>query len=257
MPDLQVVVSNRSTRRPRRPLLLGHRGARNDAPENSLAAFDLALEHGCDGFEFDVRCTADRHLLVCHDPTFAGIEVAKETYESLCDKGGAKLLPKILEGERGKLSAAFLPPCLEDVVERYAHRAFLDIELKVAGMERAVVALLRERPPQRDYVVSSFLPDVVRNIRWRDPAIPTGVICDQRSELARWPTLPVDVVIPKHSLVDGELVEEVHAAGRRLFAWTVNQERKMLRLAEWGVDAIISDDTRLLARAFSGRRPRA
>jgi glycerophosphoryl diester phosphodiesterase len=240
MPELRVVVGNRSTPRPPRPLLLGHRGARKHAPENSLAAFDLALEHGCDGFEFDLRATADHRPIVCHDPKLAGVEIAAESCECLRQKCGEKS-----------------PPCLEDVLERYAHRTFLDMELKVAGMERAVVALLRERPPQRDYVVTSFLAEVVRNIQWRDPAIPTGFICDKRSELRRWSTLPVSVVIPKHSLVDRKLIEEVHAAGRRVFAWTVNREREMLRLAEWGVDAIISDDTQLLARIFSGRKPRA
>lgn len=239
MPELQVVVDNRPHRPSPRPLLLGHRGARQHAPENSLTAFDLALEHGCDGFEFDLRSTADRRLIVCHDPKFGGVEIAAETYDGLCEKRGKK------------------PPCLEEVLDRYAHRCFLDIELKVAGMERAVVALLRERPPQRAYVVSSFLAEVVRNLRWRDPAIPTGFICDTKTELARWSALPVDVVIPKHSLVDRRLIEEVHAAGRRLFVWTVNREREMRRLADWGVDALISDDTRLLVRAFSGRKPRA
>lgn len=238
MPDLRVVVNNRSTRRPR-PLLLGHRGDRKHAPENSLAAFELALEHGCDGFEFDLRSTADHRLIVCHDPVLAGVEIAATLYEGIRPKHGAT------------------SPCLEDVLERYAHRSFLDIELKVAGMERAVVALLRERPPQREFVVSSFLAEVVRNIRWRDPAIPAGFICDKSRELARWPALPVDVVIPKRSLVDRKLVEEIHAAGRKVFVWTVNQPSEMLRLAEWGVDALISDDTQLLARAFSGRKPRA
>ncbi|HXZ26443.1 MAG TPA: glycerophosphodiester phosphodiesterase [Terriglobales bacterium] len=257
MAELQVVVSHRSTRPPRRPLLLGHRGARRDAPENSLAAFDLALEHGCDGFEFDLRATADRRLIVCHDPAFAGIEIAEETYEDFCARSSAKVLPRVIEAERGKAPGKFLPPCLEEVLDGYAHRCFLDIELKVAGMERALVALLRKRPPLRDYVVSSFLPEAVRNLAWRDPSIPTGFICDRRSELARWPSLPVSVVIPKHTLVTRSLIEEVHAAGSKLFAWTVNREREMRRLAEWGVDAILSDDTRLLARAFSGRKPRA
>jgi glycerophosphoryl diester phosphodiesterase len=257
MAELRVVSDNRSDSRLPRPLLLGHRGARKYALENSLAAFDLALEHGCDGFEFDLRATADRRLLVCHDPAFAGVEIEKETYEALREKSGSKLPPTIMKAGRRKAPGKPLPPCLEEVLERHAHRAFLDIELKVAGLERAVVALLRERPPQRDYVVSSFLAEVVRNIAWRDPAIPTGFICKQRSELARWPALPVSVVILKSSLVDRELAEEVHAAGRKLFVWTVNREREMRRLAEWGVDAIISDDTRLLARTFSGRTPRA
>ncbi len=256
MPELRLVVGHRPAPRPPRPLLLGHRGARQHAPENSLAAFELALEHGCDGFEFDVRATADRRLLVCHDPIFAGISIADETYDDFCEKSGAKVLPKIVEAERGRTPGKFLPPCLEEVLEGYAHRCFLDIELKVAGMERAVVALLRQRPPQRAYVVSSFLPEVVRNIAWRDPAIPTGFLCDKKSQLACWPALPVSVVIPKTSLVSRQLVEEVHAAGRKLFVWTVNREREMRRLAEWGVDALISDDTRLLARAFSGRKPR-
>ncbi len=239
MPELRVVVRNPPHSRPPRPLLLGHRGARKHAAENSLPAFDLALEHGCDGFEFDLRATADQRLTVCHDPRCARLELADETYERVREKCGKKA-----------------PPCLEEVLERYAHRCFLDIELKVAGMERALVALLRGRPPQRDYVVSAFLAEVVRNIRWRDPEIPTGFICDKKAELARWSTLPVSVVIPKHSLADRKLIEEVHAAGRKLFVWTVNREREMRRLAEWGVDALISDDTRLLVRAFSVRKPR-
>ena len=61
------------------PLLLGHRGARASAgiPENTLASFDLALQHGCDGFEFDVRLTACGTAVVCHDAKVGGITVAR------------------------------------------------------------------------------------------------------------------------------------------------------------------------------------
>ncbi len=59
-----------------RPLLLGHRGARRAAPENTLEAFDLALAHGCDGFEFDVRMTRDGRCVICHDPRLRGREIA-------------------------------------------------------------------------------------------------------------------------------------------------------------------------------------
>lgn len=68
-----------------RPLLLGHRGVRveKSIPENSLASFDLALTQGCAGFEFDVRLTADREAVICHDATSGGREIAACSAEQL------------------------------------------------------------------------------------------------------------------------------------------------------------------------------
>jgi len=215
-----------------RPLLLGHRGARRYAPENSLPAFDLALEHGCDGFELDVRLTADGRAIICHDPRLAGMDVVRHTYTEIYPRAGG-------------------PPCLEHVLARFASRAFLDIELKVAGLENTVFNCLRESPSRRGYVVSSFSPDVVTAIAAR--GLTTGFICDARGELARWTSLPGQYVIPHYKLVDRQLVEEIRGGGRKVFVWTVNDERQMRRLAEWGVDGIISDDTALLARTFPGR----
>lgn len=220
-----------------RPLLLGHRGARRAAPENTLAAFELALRHGCHGFEFDVRRTADGRAVICHDPRLAGLEVARATCAELVQ-------------HHRRLAGDAAIPCLEDVLARFAARAYLDIELKVTGLEEAVLAALRENPPQRGYLVSSFLAEVVQGIRARDPAVPVGFICDQKRALARWPALPVVAVLPQRSLVGRALVEEIHAAGRKVFVWTVNQRREMLRLAEWGVDGIISDDTELLGHTL-------
>ena len=213
-----------------RPLLLGHRGARRYAPENTLPAFDLALEHGCDGFEFDVRLTSDGRAIICHDPNLGSIEVARHTYTEIYPRAGN-------------------PPCLEHVLARFASRAFLDIELKVAGLEDAVFTCLQESPARRGYVVSSFFPDVVQAIAGR--GLVTGFICDKRRELARWTSLPGEYVIPHYKLIDRPLIEDIHAGGRKVFTWTVNDERQMRRLAEWGVDGIISDDTALLVRTFA------
>src|SRR5438105_809616 len=101
------------------PLLLGHRGARStDAPpENTFAAFDLALDSGCDGFEFDVRLTVDQEAVICHDATHAGVHISTATASDcagLCT--------------------------LRSVFARYHVRAFLDIELKVPGLSGRVLA---------------------------------------------------------------------------------------------------------------------
>ena len=211
------------------PLLLGHRGAgvSRSIPENTFASFDLALEHGCDGFEFDVRLTGCGRALVCHNAKVGSVTVSRATRDQLLD------LPR-----------------LEDVLQRYRRRVFLDIELKVAGLEPKVLAALREHPPELDYVVSTFLPDVVMELKARSAPIPLGIICDKQAQLGRWRKLPVDYLIAHESLVKRSLVEEVHAAHRRIFVWTVNNKKSMLRLAGWGVDGIISDDTQLLARTF-------
>ena len=214
---------------PDSPLLLGHRGARASVTvrENTLASFDLALEHGCDGFEYDVRLTGCGRSLVCHDAKVEGITVSQATCDQLLH------LPR-----------------LEDVLQGYGRRAFLDIELKVEGLESNVLLALRECEPEQGHVVSSFLPEVLLELRTRSAIIPLGLICDRQEELARWRELPVDYVIPHHTLIRKQLLEEVHKADKKLFAWTVNDKVSMLRLAEWGVDAIVSDQTELLAQTL-------
>ncbi len=227
------------------PLLLGHRGARLCAPENTFAAFDQALAHGCDGFELDVRRTSDGRAFICHDARFCGRKIATASYSDLtrhrqtrtAKRGAPPLSPESF-------------PCIEDVLQRYAAQAFLDIELKDSGLESAITVALRAHPPHRGYVVSSFLPEVIATVRRQDAGIPLGFICDRPLDLQKWAVLPVGYVMPHRSLVSRRLIEELHAAGKQVFVWTVNQQRTMLRLADWGADAIISDDTERLCRAF-------
>jgi len=211
------------------PLLLGHRGARarKSIPENTFASFDQALADGCNGFEFDVRLSADRCALVCHDPHSGGVEIARASRDQCLS------LPRF-----------------EDVVDRYHARAFLDIELKVRGLEGIVAAALKEHWPERGFVVSSFLPEVVRAMHAKDAAIPVGLICETREELLLWTDLPIQYVIPHRKLVGARLVQDVQRAGKKILVWTVNSRAEMEKFGDWGVDGIISDDTRLLARTL-------
>jgi glycerophosphoryl diester phosphodiesterase len=213
------------------PLLLGHRGARavRQIPENTLASFELCLRHGCDGFEFDVRRSADGQAVIYHDATVGGMEIADTASKTLA------------------------LPTLEDVLRQFADRAFLDIELKVAGLEPQALAELRKHPPQMGYVVSSFLPNVLTAIHNLDPAIPLGILCETKGQLRGWRETPAEWVIPQFALVDRELVELVHAAGKKIMVWTLNSAELMREFAAWGVDAIISDETQQMAEIVSPR----
>ncbi len=214
-----------------KPLLLGHRGARafRQIPENSLASFELCLQHGCDGFEFDVRRSADGQAVICHDATVGGMEI---------ENTASKTLPL---------------PTLEDVLRQFAHRAFLDIELKVAALEPQTLAVLRKYPPQKGYVVSSFLPEVLTAIHDLDSATPLGFLCETRDELRGWRETPAEWVIPQFALADRELVEVVHGAGKKIMVWTVNRAEHMREFAGWGGDAIISDETQRIAEIVRAR----
>src|SRR5579863_7674434 len=183
-----------------RPLLLAHRGAHTaSVAENSMAAFERAFERGCDGFECDVRLTASGHALICHNARIDSITVSRATRSQF---------PQV--------------PPMEDVVRRFGSRGFLDIELKVKGLETKLLNALRAHPPQRDYVISSFLPDVVLELKARSGTVPVGIICAKPSQLMAWRKLPVEYVIVHQSLVTRRLVRIIQDAGRKIFVWTVN-----------------------------------
>jgi glycerophosphoryl diester phosphodiesterase len=214
-----------------RPLLLGHRGARAEEsiPENTLASFDRALAHGCDGFEFDVRLSGDGQPVICHDATVRGVEVA------------------------GSSAPRLAVPLLRDVLERYQATAFLDIELKVPGLESSTLDLLRAHPPARGYLISSFLPEVLEAVHGMDAAVPLGLICETRAQLSFWSKSPVNAVMPYYKLVSRSDMAGIKGAGKKVMVWTVNSAKDMKRFASWEVDGIISDNPEKLVRTLGWR----
>ncbi len=214
-----------------RPLLLGHRGARaqKSIQENTLAAFDFSLISGCDGFEFDVRLSADGQAVICHDPK------TKKRGQEITQHAAREL---------GL-------PLLREVLNRYQGKAFLDIELKVAGLEKITADLLRDRESNSSgFVVSSFLPKVLETLHGIAPGIPLGLICETQSQFRLWRELPVEYVIAHYKLVRLKQISEIKAAGKKILVWTVNLPAAMKRFAKWGVDGIVSDKPQQLGRVL-------
>src|SRR6185437_4832255 len=166
--------------------------------------------------------------VVCHEPVFKRHAISRSNVSSLPDL-----------------------PTLEVVLKRYGRRAFLDIELKVSGAETQLRRLLLRHPPKKGFVVSSFLPRVLLEMHRLDAKVPLTLICENPRQLQRWQELPINAVIAHHSLVTRRLLKDVHEAGKSLYVWTVNRKSAMVRLAEMGVDGIISDRTDVLAQTFA------
>src|SRR5271167_1214012 len=123
--------------------LLGHRGTRVHAPENTIAAFDICLKHGCDGFELDVRQSKDGQIVVVHDGDVNGREVATSSCEEL------------------QSASAHPMPLLSEVLQRYSGTSVINIEMKVEGMGKQIAEMMQQFPPKKGVVVSSFLPEAI------------------------------------------------------------------------------------------------
>jgi glycerophosphoryl diester phosphodiesterase len=210
-----------------RPLFLGHRGTRVYAPENTFAAFDAAIEHGCDGFEFDVRRTKDGVAAVCHDAHFHKLKIDEHSF--------------------ARLHALHPLPKLEDTIREYGDRCYINIELKDPGLEKETLRLLQLAPPRRGVMVSSFVPEVIEALALlrAEANVPLGYICRNLKLLSKWKDLPITHAIVNHAIYSKQLQGELADAGIKLFIWTVNDPDEMRRFVDLRVDGIISDDSKL------------
>ncbi|MCC6214394.1 MAG: glycerophosphodiester phosphodiesterase [Polyangiaceae bacterium] len=237
-----------------RPILLGHRGARHAAPENTIAAFELARREGADGVELDVRLTADDAVVVLHDRTLARVSAGRDgrDVESL----GQDELQRVDVG-RGERA-----PALADVLawaRAYGQRLNIELKRDVSRPRRLVrrcLELVAGHPDaSRTLVFSSFDPRLVALLARGGP-VPVAWLVHARQRGVggapgfRW--LGAAGVHPEHSLVGSAFVERVHARGAFLGTWTVNDPQEARRLARVGVDTVISDRPGALLQALQG-----
>lgn len=210
---------------------IAHRGASRELPENTIPAFLRAVARGADAIELDVHATADRIVVVHHDP-----EVR------LPGRGRCGIAE--LEWRELDRSATGIPR-LSDVLAAVPETVTAYIELKGAGVERLTAQVI---DGSARCAVHSFDHMAVARAREIAPEIPRGILFDH---------YPADVeasmrfaqardVWPQWRLIDERLVSTVHAAGGRVIAWTVNSRVAAERLVAIGVDGLCSDDVRLL-----------
>lgn len=238
--------------RSRRPLVGGHRGAPTRVPENTLAGFALAMEEGAELLELDVHLTRDGKLAVIHDPStlrVTGLDhaVADLTMDELRRLDtGARTIPTHSHADVWDTAI----PELGEVLALAGGRVPVNVEVK-SGIETLPVlaALLHEGEVADQTIVSSFDPAVVRAAAALMPRVPVGLLLDRpvAGLVAAVRGMEATLLHLNYVYIGPALVREAHVAGIPVVAWTVNHPADMRYLAACGVDAILSDDPRLLA----------
>lgn len=219
------------------PLLIGHRGAPRERPENTLPSFLRALELGADGIELDVHATKDGVIVVHHD------EVPRATAPSgrLAGRRIDALTFDELQGF--SVRGLALIPTLEESLAVIRGRADVFIEVKAAGIERGVTDVIRASPAPARCAVHSFDHDAVRRMRALAPELRGGILLDRPCADIAAAMRAADAVDvwPQWEHAGPELVDAVHAAGGRVIAWTVNRAERARALAALGVDGLCTD----------------
>jgi glycerophosphoryl diester phosphodiesterase len=245
-----------------RPLVVAHRGASTDAPENTLAAFELARQCGADGIEFDVRLAADGVPVVIHDETLRRTALLDRAVTSLTTAELARLDAGSWFNRRFPAHARpeFAHegiPTLAHVLDLFGPRfGVLHVELKCpsgggGALVEAAVWVLRSRGEiARRAVVKSFDLKAIEGVKLLTPKLRTCALFGRRlgrpfmttgDMIARARDCGADVFGPHRSLVTRRRVEAARAAGLSVIVWTVDHPAWARRARELGLRALVTN----------------
>ena len=239
------VLSTAQERPIMKPWNVAHRGGARLNPENTLMAFNKAIQLGCDAFELDIHFSQDRDLVVIHD----------DTLDRTSHKPGV-----VRELTMAQLKAAdpSLPSLREALRVARGHCKVL-VEIKhpskgprYEGLEAVLLKQLTEESMLDQVVVISFERQSLKLLREQNSSLQTGLLVGGETDVAvAQKELGCNWIAPHHGRVDRHYVEEAHQLGLRVNTWTVNDETNMRRMVEAGCDSITSDRPDLLRQILS------
>ncbi len=239
------------------PIIFAHRGASAHAPENTLASFDLALSQGADVIELDTRLSEDGEVVVIHDPTVDRTtnghgRVAQLSLTELRSLDAGSFFSEKYRGQK--------IPLLEEVFEAVGKSMFINVELKnyaalhVSLIEK-VCALVTKHDMGKRVIFSSFLASNLKRAKHLLPEVPRGLLA-HAGWMGAWARSfgfsfgDYVALHPNLTDVTKQQIVRVHRLKRYVHVWTVNKTEDMVRLNNWGVDGIYTDDPQLALRAL-------
>ena len=243
-------------------LNIGHRGAPRQAPENTLASFNRALELGADGIELDVHLSRDGHAVVIHD------RLVDRTTDGTgpVDQFDLADLRRLDAGSHfSESSRSERIPLLDQALDLVPDGYEVQVELKglTRGLVNEAVRLIEERGLVEQVVVTSFIHTLIRGVKEINPAIRTGALLPRAddvkhegyttAELAVGLTKAAgaDVILPHYTTASFELFDLADKSGLATGAWTVDDPRDISRMIEIGASRITSNLPDVVAQVIS------
>jgi glycerophosphoryl diester phosphodiesterase len=241
-----------------KPLLIGHRGYPARYPENTMASFKGAIAAGCDMIELDVTLTRDRKAVVIHDDTLdrtttGNGAVRDRTLEEIKRLDAGSWFESRFAAER--------VPELPEVLELTAGRCLLNIEIKASAfeedfpadaIEHQVVALVKSSRVMDQVIISSFEQRILRRIAAMEAPPAIALITDHaaaRKVLELLHALKAFSWHPRFKILTRDQVDMLHAAGLKIFPWTINTREEARRILAFDVDGLICNELRVMPAA--------
>jgi glycerophosphoryl diester phosphodiesterase len=219
-------------------LKIAHRGAKGYEPENTLKAFQKALDLNADGIELDVHLSADGHIIVIHDETIDRTTNGKGFVNTL----------SLTELKSFLIENQYEIPTLNEVFDLTDKKCLINIELKGVGTSNKVVSLIEEYISDKNwnyehFIISSFDWNYLEEVRNLNPNIAIGVLTEENLDiaLAFAEKIKARAIHPDYHLLNMENVNQVEEKGFLVLPWTINVKEDIQKIKSFKVDGIISD----------------
>lgn len=220
-------------------LKIAHRGAKAYEPENTLQAFQKALDLHSDGIELDVHLSADGHIIVMHD----------ETIDKMTNGKGAINTFTLAELKSFVIADKHQIPTLEEVFDLVDQKCFINVELKNADTSKQVVSLIEKYINEKGwnyehFIISSFDWNALKEVKNLNPNIPIGVLTEETLDTALTfaESIQAYAIHPDFQLLNKENVQQIQKKGFLVLPWTVNSEEDIRNVKSYNVNGIISDN---------------
>ena len=220
-------------------LKIAHRGAKAYEPENTLQAFQKALDLNSDGIELDVHLSSDGHIIVIHDETIDRTTNGKGLVSSF---SLAELKSFLIDGKHQI-------PTLIEVFDLVDKKCLINIELKGLGTAPKVVELIEEYITATNwnynhFIISSFEWNMLEETSTLNSNIPIGVLTEEDLDkaLAFAEKIKAKAINPDFQLLNKENVQQMQKKGFLVLPWTVNSEQDIQKVKSYKVNGIISDN---------------